>query len=106
MSSCCTRESVLAQGQPAEISASAAGRTFLAEPPAGQPARELQAQLLEDPDVRRCRARRGPRAAGACGPIGAGSRRREYRSGRCHDAAVAPRFEDGFMVVLRQAVQP
>ncbi len=42
---------VLAQGPPAEISRIAAGRTFLAEPPAGEPARELQAALLGDSRV-------------------------------------------------------
>ncbi len=40
---------VLAQGRPAEVSGLAAGRTFLATPPAGQTARGLQARLLDDP---------------------------------------------------------
>ena len=42
---------VLAQGRPAEVSGLAAGRTFLAEPPAGQTARGLQARLLDDAGV-------------------------------------------------------
>src|SRR5262249_26381522 len=42
---------VLAQGRPAEVSALAAGRTFLVEPAAGQSARVLQARLLDDPAV-------------------------------------------------------
>ena len=42
---------VLAQGAPSEVRQLAAGRTFLAEPRPGQPARELQARLLDDPDL-------------------------------------------------------
>jgi ABC-2 type transport system ATP-binding protein len=42
---------VLAQGPPSEVSKLAADRTFLADPPAGQKARNLQAQLLDDPNV-------------------------------------------------------
>src|SRR6266508_2270190 len=42
---------VLAQGHPSEVSRLAAGRTFLAEPSAGQTARGLQARLLDDPGV-------------------------------------------------------
>ena len=42
---------VLAQGAPAQVTGLAAGRTFLAQPRAGQPARGLQARLLDDPGV-------------------------------------------------------
>ena len=41
---------VLAQGAPSEVSAAGRRRArFLAEPPRGEPARELQARLLDDP---------------------------------------------------------
>src|SRR5262249_53376293 len=42
---------VLAHGSPAAIAQRAAGRTFLAQPPAGHKARELQARLLDTPDI-------------------------------------------------------
>ena len=42
---------MLAQGAPADVTGLAAGRTFLAAPRAGQPARGLQARLLDDPRV-------------------------------------------------------
>jgi len=42
---------VLAQGPPAEVTKLAASHVFLAEPPAGQKARNLQARLLDDPNV-------------------------------------------------------
>jgi ABC-2 type transport system ATP-binding protein len=41
---------VLAQGKPSEVSKLAAGSRFLADPPAGQKARDLQARLLDDPN--------------------------------------------------------
>jgi pyoluteorin transport system ATP-binding protein len=93
---------VLAQGAPAEVTALAAHRTFIAAPPDGQTARGLQSRLLDDPDVvdavpeagrvrfvRTSEARLGP------------------NSGVLADAVVTkaePRFEDGFMVLLRRAV--
>src|SRR5262245_46626648 len=40
---------VLAQGSPADITRMGAGRTFLAQPPVSQKARELQARLLDAP---------------------------------------------------------
>ena len=49
-------------GAAGDVTALAAGRTFLAEPPAGEPARGLQARLLDDRRRRR-RARRRPRAS-------------------------------------------
>ncbi len=42
---------VLAQGRPSEVSELAAGRVFLATPPAGCKAREFQARLLDRPDI-------------------------------------------------------
>ena len=42
---------VLAQGRPEDVSGLAAGRVFIAEPPAGQKASEFQARLLDQPGV-------------------------------------------------------
>src|SRR3989304_1734973 len=42
---------VLAQGRPAEVSALADGRTFVAVPPTGQKASGFQARLLDEPGV-------------------------------------------------------
>jgi ABC-2 type transport system ATP-binding protein len=95
---------VLAQGRPADVSGLAAGRTFLAEPPAGTKARELQARLLDDPDVvdavpeggrvRFIRTDDGPGNGHAPG------------NGLLAGIEVEPeaaRFEDGFMVLLRRS---
>jgi ABC-2 type transport system ATP-binding protein len=93
---------VLAQGPPGEVSAMAAGRTFVAEPPAGQSARGLQARLLDDPDivdavpeggqVRLVRAGQSIDTSNDKGPLEAGK-----------VTPVSSRFEDGFMVLLRQS---
>ena len=45
------RGKVLAQGEPADVRAKAGSGPYLADPPQGQPARELQARLLDDPRV-------------------------------------------------------
>ena len=94
---------VLAQGRPAEVSGLAAGRTFLAEPSGGQAARGLQARLLDDPGVvdavpeggrvrfvRSAEADGWPASAGALAGVAV--------------APARPRFEDGFMVLLRRSV--
>src|SRR5262245_19777878 len=100
---------VLAQGSPADVTGLAADRTFLAEPPAGQKARWLQARLLDDPAVvdavpeggrvRFVRKDSGETVKEADGPA----------SSLLHDSQavmpVPPRFEDGFMVLLRRAMQ-
>ncbi len=91
---------VLAQGRPADVGELAAGRTFMAEPPAGQKASGLQARLLDDPSV--------------VDAVPEGGRVRLVRAAQTGDqpggngslhgmaiTAVAPRFEDGFMALLR-----
>ncbi len=91
------RGRVLAQGAPAEITRLAAGRAFVADP-VGESARRMQARLLDDPEV--------------IDAVPDGGRVRWVLA---HDAAaprdvpaeppgspVEPRFEDGFMVLLRQ----
>jgi ABC-2 type transport system ATP-binding protein len=67
----------LAEGPPSEVRELAAGRTFLAEPPAGKNARWLQARMLDDP-------------------------RADDLINDTVIAPAAPRFEDGFMILLRQ----
>ena len=94
---------VLAQGTPADVTGLAAGRTFLAEPRSGQPARGLQAHLLDHPSVvdavpegglvRFVRTQPGQRNS------------RPPEASPFAGIAIAPvqaRFEDGFMVLLRQ----
>jgi len=91
------RGQVLAQGEPPEITRLAAGRVFIAEPASGS-ARELQARLLDDarvidavPDGGRVRCvLADPQASAGSDAIVPQAR------------AAAPRFEDGFMVLLRQ----
>jgi ABC-2 type transport system ATP-binding protein len=97
---------VLAQGVPADVTRIVAGRTFLAEPPAGQKARQLQARLLDAP--------------GIVDAVPEGGRvrfvRAQNRPENGHfseddpvaDLAVVPvpaRFEDGFMVLLRRTAE-
>ncbi len=95
------RGRVLAQGVPDDITRLADRRSFVAEP-AGETARSMQARLLDDPEVidavpdggrvRWVVAREG--AAGAAGTAGA--------AGAAGATPVTPRFEDGFMVLLRE----
>jgi ABC-2 type transport system ATP-binding protein len=93
---------VLAHGTPATITATANERAFVAEPPTGHTARGLQARLLQSPDVVDAVPEAGQvrivRAAGA------GS---DWLPGPLQAAKIEPvpaRFEDAFMVLLRQAV--
>jgi ABC-2 type transport system ATP-binding protein len=93
----------LAQGTPGSITASARGRTFLAEPASGHPARWLQSRLLDDPAI-----------IDAVPEAGRVRFVRAAASGEGGDpeilanlevAPVEPRFEDGFMMLLRQTAQ-
>jgi len=84
---------VLANGPPSEVTAMATGRTFLATP-TGEPARALQSRLLDDPNVVDAVPEAGKvrvvSADGHAPPSG---------------TAVAPRFEDGFMILLRRTAE-
>ena len=90
----------LAEGQPAEVSKLAVGRTFLSQPPEGMKPRDFQARLLDDPDILD--------AVPEGGQIRLVS---NVKSGRSEPrmfagAAAQPtpvRFEDGFMVLLQGA---
>jgi len=93
---------VLAEGRAADVSELATGRTFLADPPSGRTARWLQARLLDD--------------RGIIDAVPEGGRVRFVRANEdegdvASDATLAgatvhsaqPRFEDGFMVLLRRS---
>jgi ABC-2 type transport system ATP-binding protein len=94
---------VLAQGTPAAVTGTARERTFVADPPAGQTARGFQARLLEQSDVVDAVPEAGRvrvvRASGSRGHRG-----RDLLAGAKVEP-VPPRFEDAFMVLLRQAVE-
>jgi ABC-2 type transport system ATP-binding protein len=90
---------VLVQGRPDEVSGLAAGRTFVVEPSAGQTARGLQARLLDDPDVVDAVPEGGRVRFVAKSPS------LHPSSLILHPLKITPvesRFEDGFMVLLRQ----
>ena len=90
---------VLAQGAPAEVSAAADGRTFLITPPGGQTARGLQARLLNQPGV--------VDAVPEGGNVRLVRSTEESANAVLKDMQVKPtppRFEDGFMMLLRLAV--
>ena len=91
---------VLAQGRPDEVSGVASGRTFRADPPAGQTARGLQSQILDDP--------------GIVDAVPEGGRVRFVRTDAASNESVPAlkglstspvpaKFEDGFMFLLRRA---
>ena len=84
---------VLAQARP-EVSALADGHVFCVEPPPGQDGRDLQARLLDEPDVIDAVPEGG---RGAPGVLNAPDRQRDTRS-RVPDAGHRARFEDGFMI--------
>ena len=87
------RGRVLAHGEPSEITKLAAHRTLVADP-SGESARSMQARLLDDPGVIDAVPDGGRVRWVLAVPQAASS-----SSAR----AVAPRFEDGFMVLLRQS---
>jgi len=94
---------VLAGGRPSAVSNVAAGLAFKAEPLPGEPARSLQSRLLGDPTIIDAVPQAGRvhlvRAAAepASGPAGTVSPLAGIPL-----VPVPARFEDGFMVLLRQ----
>ncbi|HXY34607.1 MAG TPA: ATP-binding cassette domain-containing protein [Planctomycetaceae bacterium] len=93
---------VLSQGPPDEISRIAARRVFLADPPAGEPARELQASLLGDARIVDALPEGGQVRLVLAESAGAPAEDETLRGARI--AEVEPRFEDAFMILLRKAV--
>jgi len=92
---------VLASGRPAEVRERAAGRTFLAKPPAGQPARELQARLLDAPQI----IDAVPEAGRVRLVLRNAEDEKKSDNRDLTGIVLEPtpaRFEDGFMVLLRQ----
>jgi ABC-2 type transport system ATP-binding protein len=87
------RGQVLSQGSPQQVAVLAEGRSFVATPEPGQSARSLQAHLLDRPDI--------------IDAVPDGGRVRFVRgvitvADDLHAISVAPRFEDGFMILLRE----
>jgi ABC-2 type transport system ATP-binding protein len=89
---------VLAQGRPSDITDIALGRVFVAELPAGQSARVVQSRLLDEPgvidavpDAGRVRFVRTDGSTTATNAL-SGAR----------VSPATPRFEDGFMCLLRR----
>ena len=82
---------VLAHGAPSSVRELANGRTFFEDPPAGQPARSLQARLLGAP--------------GIIDAVPEGGRVRVVQENQAsREEPAPPRFEDGFMILLRRVV--
>jgi ABC-2 type transport system ATP-binding protein len=123
---------VLTQGLPSEVARLASNRTYLIQPSGQQPARELQARLLDDPKVldaapeaglvrvvlinagnlnippSSVRLDEGKQNAENSENAGDAEDRREQKL-QIDDSSLVlqptdPRFEDGFMVLLRQSI--
>jgi ABC-2 type transport system ATP-binding protein len=89
----------LLDAPPAAVSRLAFGRTFLAQPPAGVKARDFQARLLAEPSVIDAVPERGQ--------VRLVSKASSSQAGQFAGVTAQPapaRFEDGFMVLLHQAV--
>ena len=89
----------LLDAPPAAVSRLAFGRTFLAQPPAGMKARDFQARLLAEPSVIDAVPERGQ--------VRLVSKVSSSQAGQFAGVTAQPtpaRFEDGFMVLLHQAV--
>jgi ABC-2 type transport system ATP-binding protein len=94
---------LLASGPPGTITALAANRSFEAEPPAGEPARNLQSRLLNDPAIIDAvpEAGRVHLVTATIEPRGEPNEAVQALSGLSVLPAEA-RFEDGFMLLLRE----
>jgi len=94
---------LLSEGPPAKVAALADGRTFSMQPAAGEPARELQARLLDAPDVLD--------ASPEAGHVRIVRRAHASPSHAASDTGsqatpVPARFEDGFMILLQPTATP
>ena len=89
---------VLADGPPEEVSAMATGRTYLIEPPPGKAARIVQTRLLDNPSIVDAVPEGGlVRAVWAK----ANEKPSDSTLEGLTIAETQPRFEDGFMILLR-----
>jgi ABC-2 type transport system ATP-binding protein len=92
---------VLAEGPPETVTRLAEGKTFLAKPTQGQPARILQAGLIDRPDIIDAVPEGGNARFVLSAADGGAAALAELR--RTAEATpVSPRFEDGFMVLFRR----
>src|SRR6266511_830057 len=99
------RGGVLARGRPSDISRLAEGRTYLVEPPAGQKTGGFQARLLDHTAILEAVPEGGRVRFVTHNDI------RRIDDAATNDALFAgatispapPRFEDGFMILLRQS---
>ena len=89
---------VLAHSEPEAVTRVAAGRTFALTPAAGDTARGIQARLLDDPEV----IDAVPDAGRVRVVYSENRAREEQGASGAESVAIEPRFEDGFMVLLRQ----
>jgi ABC-2 type transport system ATP-binding protein len=103
---------VLTQGRPGEVSRLALARSFLADPPPGHKAREFQARLLDHPDIIDAvpiggQVRFVLREGATLSDQGTNPPIAQYDAlSDALVAAVEPRFEDGFMMLLHQTSAP
>ena len=89
----------LAQSEPAGVTRVAAGRSLALDPGSGHTARSLQARLLDDPEVIDAVPDGGLVRVVRAGDASAGPARNSIAG--LTALPVEPRFEDGFMVLLR-----
>ena len=87
---------LLASGPPQQVTAVAEGHSFEVDPPAGEPARNLQSRLLDDPAIVDAVPEAGRVHLVEANTVTDGLLR------GLHVVAVPARFEDGFMSLLRQ----
>ena len=96
---------LLADGTPASLQKQAKGLTFVATPPSGRPARELQSRLIDAPDLVIDAVPRGGNVSFIRQPDADQARIQEL----LQSAPVEPReeeLEDAFMMMLRQHAEP
>jgi ABC-2 type transport system ATP-binding protein len=91
---------VLAQGPPAEVIQKAAGRTFLAQPTPGQTARGLQARLIDEPSIVDA-VPEGGQVRFVCTTSAGEQVGHIAPLEKMVISPAQPRFEDGFMILLR-----
>ena len=92
---------MLAEGAPATLLERARGLTFVATPPAGQPARELQARLIDAPDVIIDAVPQGGNVRFIRKPDADPSRLTELLE-NAPSTARPEELEDSFMILLRE----
>ena len=93
---------LLASGRPGEVTALAAGRSFEAEPQDGEPARNLQSRLLDEPAIIDAVPEAGRVHLVSAASDKAAAPEQSATLAGLSIIPVPARFEDGFMVLLRQ----